>query len=132
VTFADFVNNVVYGWAGNYGTRIRNGSSANVIRNYYVPDDGSDISDALIIDASAGPVYLEGNILPPSCPAEGTIGAMLEAPPVTEMDPEEALAAVLAEAGAFPRDDDDEDYANQVSSSPVQSTSWGSIKAMYR
>jgi len=130
-TFVDFVNNVVYGWSGNYGTRIRNGSSANVVMNYYAPDDGSDASDALVLDG-AGPVYLEGNILPPSCPAEGTCGAMLEAPAVTEMDPETALRNVLAEAGAYPRDYDDSDYANEVGSSPVQSTSWGAIKAMYR
>ncbi len=130
-TFVDFVNNVVFGWAGNYGTRIRNGASANVIKNYYVPDSGSDASDALVLDG-AGPVYMEDNVLPPACPAEGTCGAMMEAPAVTEMDPETALRAVLAEAGAHPRDIDDADYANEVGSSPVEAHSWGAIKAMYR
>jgi len=130
-TFVDFVNNVVFGWAGNYGTRIRNGASANVVKNYYVPDEGSDASDALVLDG-AGPIYMESNILPPACPAEGTCGAMMEAPAVTEMDPEAALRAVLAEAGAHPRDIDDADYTNEVGSSPVEAHSWGSIKAMFR
>ncbi len=130
-TFVDFVNNVVYGWSSNYGTRIRNAASANVVMNYYVPDGGSDASDALVLDG-AGPVYMHDNILPPACPAEGTCGAMLEAPAVTEMDPETALRTVLAEAGAHPRDIDDADYTNEVGSSPVESTSWGAIKAMYR
>jgi len=130
-TFVDFVNNVVFGWAGNYGTRIRNGSSANIVKNYYVPDDGSDESDALVL-SNPGPVYIDENVLPPSCPIEGTCGALLEAPSVTEMDPETALRSVLAEAGAHPRDIDDADYANQVGSSPTESLSWGAIKAMYR
>ncbi len=129
--FVDFVNNVVFGWAGNYGTRVRNGASANIVGNYYVPDDGSDVSDALVLDG-AGPVYMDENILPPACPADGTCGAMMEAPAVTTMDPETALRNVLAEAGAYPRDIDDADYANQVGSSPVESHSWGAIKAMYR
>ncbi len=129
--FVDFVNNVVFGWAGNYGTRIRNGSSANIVMSYYVPDEGSDASDALVLDG-AGPVYMENNILPPACPAQGTCGAMMEAPGVTEMDPETALRTVLLEAGAHPRDIDDADYASQVGSNPVESVSWGAIKAMYR
>ena len=130
-TFVDFVNNVVFGWAGNYGTRIRNAASANVVMNYYIPDDGSDESDALVLDG-AGPVYMENNILPPACPVEGTAGAMLAAPAVTVMDPETALRTVLAEAGAHPRDIDDADYTNEVGSSPVENMSWGAIKALYR
>ncbi len=130
-TFVDVVNNVIYGWSGNYGTRVRNGASANIIGNYYMPDDGSDPSDALVL-SSPGPVYIEGNVLPPNCNVESTCGALLETPAVTRTDAETALRDVLAEAGAHPRDADDSDYVNQVGSSPVESTSWGQIKAMYR
>ncbi len=128
----DMVNNVIYGWAGNYGTRIRNGSSANLVANYYVPGPGSDQSDALQIAGDAGPVYMEGNVIPPACQVSGTTGSRLPAPNVGEMTAEEALYAVLNDAGAHPRDSDDDGYTSIVAASPVESTSWGSIKGRYR
>ncbi len=128
----DMVNNVIYGWAGNYGTRIRNGSSANLVANYYVPGPGSDQSDAVQIFGDAGPVYMEGNVIPPACGAMGTTGSRLPAPGVAEMTAEEALYAVIEDAGAHPRDADDDGYASVVAASPVESTSWGSIKGRYR
>lgn len=131
-TFVDMVNNVIHGWAGNYGTRVRNSGSANIVKNYYVAESWSDLADAIVIDADAGPVHMEGNVIPPECPATGTTGTLLTAPPVTEMDPEDALLAVLAEAGAFPRDAIDEACTSVVAASPVKPTSWGQIKAMYR
>jgi len=130
--FVDMVNNVVYGWGGNYGARIRNGSSANVVKNYFVPGPGSDPSDALVLEPDAGPVYLEGNVLPSSCGTSGTTGTLHEAPEVTELSADDALLAVLEEAGAFPRDADDQQYVEEVSASPVESTSWGQIKAWFR
>jgi pectate lyase len=131
-TSVDMVNNVIYGWATNYGTRIRNGASANLVKNYYIPAPGSDASDAVVIEPDAGAVYMEGNIIPPSCPTSGTTQTRMDAPPVTEMSPIEALEAVLEEAGAHPHDADDEDYLSGVVSSPVEPTSWGQIKSMYR
>ncbi len=128
----DMVNNVIFDWSSSYGTRIRNGSTVNLVKNYYIAGPRSDQSDAVVIESDAGGVYMEGNIIPPACPAEGTTGSRYEAPPVTEMDPEDALEAVLAEAGAFPRDAEDEDYASGVTGSPVETKSWGEIKAMYR
>jgi hypothetical protein len=56
----------------------------------------------------------------------------MDAPPVDEMSPVEALEAVLEEAGAHPRDADDEDYITSVVSNPLEPTSWGQIKSMYR
>ena len=131
-TFVDMVNNVIHGWAGNYGTRVRNSGSANIVKNYYMAESWSDLSDAIVIDADAGPVHMEGNVFPPECPATGTTGTLLTAPPVTEMDPEDALLAVLAEAGALPRDAIDEGCSTDVAASPVEPASWGQIKAMYR
>lgn len=127
----DMVNNVIYGWSSNYGTRTRNGTTANLVKNHYIPDAGSDGSDAVVIAGDSGPVYMEGNVLPYGCPASGTTGTRFDAPPVTEMSPEDALYAVLYEAGAFPRDLEDTGYIAQVSASPVEPTSWGQIKARY-
>lgn len=128
----DMVNNVIYGWATNYGTRIRNGSTANLVKNYYIPSAGSDESDAVVIEADAGAVYMEGNVIPPSCPTNGTTQTRFDAPPVSEMTPIEALEAVQEEAGAHPHDADDRDYLSGLVSSPVEPTSWGQIKSMYR
>jgi len=131
-TSVDMVNNVIYGWASNYGTRLRNGASANLVKNYYLPKSGSDEANAVVITPDAGAVYMEGNILPPSCTTSGTTQTRMAAPPVDEMSPVEALEAVLEEAGAHPRDADDEDFISGIVSNPVEPTSWGRIKSRYR
>ncbi|MBD3348449.1 MAG: hypothetical protein GF400_04540 [Candidatus Eisenbacteria bacterium] len=128
----DMVNNVICDWAGNYGTRVRNGASVNLVKNYYLATDRSDESDAIVIDGTAEGVYMESNVLPSSCGAYGTTGARYPAPAVTEMGPMEALDAVMSEAGAWPRDAEDESYILITTGSPVESTSWGQIKARYR
>jgi pectate lyase len=131
-TSVDMVNNVICGWASNYGTRVRNGASANLVKNYYLPKSGSDEPNAVVIAPDAGPVYMEGNVLPPSCTTSGTTETRMAAPPVDEMSPVEALEAVLEEAGAHPRDADDEDFISGIVWNPVEPTSWGQIKSMYR
>lgn len=131
-TSVDMVNNVICGWSSNYGTRIRNGATANLVKNYYLPMPGSDEYNTVVIAPDAGAVYMEGNVIPPSCPTSGTTQTRMDAPPVDEMPPLEALEAVLEEAGAHPRDSDDYDYVTGVVSNPVQPTSWGQLKAMYR
>ena len=128
----DMVNNVICDWATNYGTRVRNGATVNLVKNYYLATDRSDESDAVVIDGTAGGVYMSANIIPSSCGASGTTGTRYPAPSVTEMGPTEALAAVLDEAGTWPRDDEDEDYILATTGTPVQSTSWGQIKALFR
>jgi pectate lyase len=127
----DMVNNVIFDWASNYGTRVRNGSTANIVKNYYIASDRSDESDALVIEGCT--VFLSGNVMPPACSPYGS-GSRLPAPAVTEMSPEDALDAVLAEAGAFPRDAEDTAYVSRVIVSSVETTtsSWGQIKAMFR
>ena len=42
------------------------------------------------------------------------------------------MNAVLGEAGTWPRDDEDQTYVMAATSTPVESTSWGQIKAMFR
>lgn len=107
----DFVNNVIYDW-DNYGSRIRTGSTGNYIKNVFIAGGGSDLSDALVIlDAS---VYTEGNVIPPECDGEGNRDTRWPAPPVTEMDPQAALFAVLEGAGAVPRDLDDQGYIADI------------------
>jgi pectate lyase len=130
--FVDMVNNVVCDWFTNYGTRVRNGSTVNLVGNYYLAGDRSDQSDAIVISEDAGAVYMESNIVPPACPAAATTGTRLPAPAVTEMGPVEALQAVVQEAGAWPRDSDDEEYVLGITGSPVESSSWSRIKSMYR
>lgn len=129
----DMVNNVIYGWASNYGTRARNGTTGNIVKNCYIEGPGSDGSDAVVIAADSGPIYMEGNLLPPGCPTTGTAGMRFPAPPVTEMDPEDARDAVLNEAGAHPRDAEDEDYILDISQTAVDNTitTWGGLKALY-
>ncbi|MFH1690469.1 MAG: hypothetical protein ABIE42_09560 [Candidatus Eisenbacteria bacterium] len=128
----DMVNNVICDWAGNYGSRFRNGTTVNLVKNYYLASPRSDESDAVIIDGDVGGVYMSANIIPPACPASGTTGTRYPAPAVTEMGPTDAMEAVLEEAGAWPRDEEDQDYIMSTTGSPVQSTSWGFIKSIYR
>lgn len=115
-TNVDIVNNVIYGWGGNYGTRIRDGSSANLVKNIYKPGPTSDPADAVIIEAAQ--VFSEGNVIPNTADATGNLPSRLAAPPVTELEPNEALALVLAEAGALPRDSEDQAYVDEVAAAP--------------
>ncbi len=128
----DFVNNVIYNWAGNYGTRFRIGASGNIVGNYYAPGPSSDVSDAIIITGDSGPVYVSGNVVPPQSVNSGTTQTRHLAASVTEMEPQNALIAVLAEAGAEPRDSRDNGLVGDVEASSVEETSWGRIKATYR
>jgi pectate lyase len=127
----DIVNNVIADWSTNYGTRIRNGASANLVKNFYAPGTRSDGQNAVVLLDSAGPVYMEGNELPQGCPTSGTTSGRLPAPPVTEMSPGEALRAVIEEAGARPLDAEDSDYVKSVAATPIKSTTWGAIKSRY-
>lgn len=131
-TAVDMVNNVIYDWAGNYGTRLRNGASANIVANSYVVGPRSDAQDALVLMADVGAVYIAGNTLPPACQVVGTTTVRLPAPSVAEMTAQAALRAVLDEAGAAPRDDEDAAYTAIVAANPVAPLSWGALKAMFK
>ncbi len=140
-TVVDLVNNVVFDWdpevddwGGDpgYGTRIRGYSTANLIRNVYVPGERSDRARALILTGSTD-VFVEGNRLPEEADSTGTTDSRWPAPPVTDMVPDLALAAVLEEAGAAPRDADDAGYVADVRSAvPVKKKSWGGLKGRFR
>lgn len=110
----DFVNNVLFDWDTNYGIRVREGSSGNIVKNYFQPGGRSDVSHTVVIRDDAGPVYCEGNVLPSGGSCESTTDERFEAPAITEMTAEEAYDAVLDEAGACPRDIVDEDYIEDV------------------
>lgn len=110
----DMRNNVVYDWAGNYGTRFRNGSTGNLVRNVWLAGPRSDAADAVLLGISADPVCLVNNLLPPACGARSTRNFPHAAPRVTEWPPAAALAQVLLEAGARPRDEEDAGYAADV------------------
>lgn len=109
----DMVNNVIFNWGGNYGTRFRTGSTGNLVANYYVPAEHSDPSDAVILAADTG-VFIEGNVIPGRGDATGTADTRWEAAQITLMSAGGALLSVLDEAGAFPRDDDDASYVRDV------------------
>ena len=118
----DVVNNVIYDWdppeddwggVPGYGTRFRSSSTGNLIKNVYVPSDSSDRSLAVILTPSTL-VYTESNVIPDESDDTGTTETRGPAPPVTEMAPGEARDAVLAEAGAWPRDADDSTYVARV------------------
>ncbi len=118
----DVVNNTIYDWDptpddwggdAGYGTRFRASSTGNLIKNAYVPSDSSDRARAIILTSSTQ-VYTEDNVVPEESDGTGTTDTRWAAPPVTEMPPWEAVAAVLAEAGAFPRDSEDSSYVADV------------------
>lgn len=131
VSIVDMVNNVIYGWSGNYGTRFRNGTTGNVVKNKYIKDEGSDGQDALVLYEDGG-VYIDGNILPPECTTTGTVQERYQAPLVTETDANTAFNMVLNDVGAHPLDEDDINYLTLVISTGVNYNNWGSIKALYR
>lgn len=131
-SFVDMVNNVIFGWSSNYGTRIRYGANVNLIANTWLPGPDSDASDALVITVDAGAVYMSGNDLPAICEATATTGSRLPAPPVTEMTAPDALMAVLSEAGAFPRDEEDQYYVASAAGTSIAPASWGQIKSIFR
>lgn len=113
----DMRNNVIYDWSSNYGTRFRNGSTGNLVRNLWIAGPRSDPADAVILGISADPVCMFDNVLPPSCGARSTRNFPHAAPPVTEWPPAAALPLVLLEAGARPRDAEDLAYVADVGAS---------------
>ena len=80
-TVVDLVNNVIYDWGSNYGTRIRDNSSANLVKNNYIASPASDETDAVVIDTTTGAqVFSDGNLVPAASDATGNLAARLAAP----------------------------------------------------
>ncbi len=104
----DAVNNLIYGWGihGTFWGGTPDPASGNLVRNYFIPADTSAFETAIVI-ASGASVYSLGNDVPDESDDAGTSTTRHGAPEVTELPARDALTAVLAEAGAQPRDADD-------------------------
>ena len=125
-TTVDMRNNVIWDWAGGYGSRIRYGPRVNIINNFYAAN-GGDARDALIIcpgvecddsnPASAARVYAKGNVSADgiNLDARGTEKAPFPSAPVETQDAKTAACQALADAGVRPPDNLDQQYLSMVS-----------------
>jgi hypothetical protein len=107
----DLRNNLIHDWY-HYGTRVRYGSSANIVKNIFmsIANPGA----ALVLD-QAFDVYVAGNVAPlvgdPGTDINllGTVSVPIAAPPITEHTVADLPAALLGDGvtrgvGALPRD----------------------------
>jgi hypothetical protein len=104
----DVVNNVIHAW-GARGLYWLSGSApaeGNLVGNVFVPADTSAAANAVEIGDDTS-VFSSENDVPPGASDEGTTGARHLAPEIDDDPAEEAFFSVLAEAGAFPRDETD-------------------------
>ncbi len=131
-TSMDMRNNLVWGWGGGLGTRIRDGARANLVNNYYYAGGGSGAKPdkAVIIcregftDAISCPlapesfarVFVQGNYSLDGVELNdrGTETIPFNAPSVTTIDAETAACNVRKSAGALPRDATDLSYLSGV------------------
>lgn len=130
-TTIDLRHNVFWRWGGGRGPRIEEGSTANVIDNYFGGPPGTDFDDALIVcsgpatasDCSRDPsnvarAYVRGSVLHGSTidlDARGTEKAPFPAPAAdVEQSACAAAARVLRDAGAQPRDAIDRAFVASV------------------
>lgn len=130
-TTIDLRHNVFWRWGRGRGPRIEEGSTANVIANYFGGPPGTDLDDALIVctgpatasDCSRDPsnvarAYVRGNVLHGSTidlDARGTERVPFPAPAAdVAQNACEAAARVLRDAGAQPRDAIDRAFVASV------------------
>jgi len=119
-TTADLRHNVFWAWGRGRGPRIEEGSTANVIDNYFGGPPGTDLEDALIVCTGPTTVrtcsrdprnvaraYTSGNVLHGGSidlNVRGTEDVPFPAPPVPSTGICAEVERVLREAGAHPRD----------------------------
>lgn len=119
-TTIDMHHNVVWGWGRGRGTRIEEGSTANVIDNYF---GGTDLEKALIVCTGPATVrncsrdprnvaraFTRGNVVQGGAVdvnARGTETEPFPAPPVTGEGTCREAERTLREAGVQPRDADE-------------------------
>jgi hypothetical protein len=118
-TTLDLRNNLIWDW-GAYGTRIRYGGRVNVVSNYYL-SGGGDPNESIIVCKGAATsadsqcdndatnsarVFTSGNVSGDGAMLNGlgTENAAFPAASITTQSACEAARAVLATAGARPRD----------------------------
>lgn len=116
-TTIDMRHNVVWGWGRGRGTRIEEGSTANVVDNYF---GGTDLEDALIVCTGPATVrtcsrdprnvaraYTRGNVVQGGAVdvnTRGTETAPFPAPPVAGEGTCREADNAMRDAGATPRD----------------------------
>ena len=129
-TTLDMRNNLVWHWAGGYGTLIWSGARANVVNNFYSSPRSSakDQKQALVVGAMQGSgeklaavarVYTSGNYsadkLEQDINKVGNEKNPFPAPRVDIQDACTAARAVLAGAGVRPLDAIDQKYLSTIS-----------------
>jgi len=129
-TTVDLRHNVFWAWGGGRGPRIEEGSTANVVDNYFGGPPGTDLDDALIVcagpatasDCSRDPTnvaraYTRGNVLHGSSidlDARGTETRPFPAPAVPASSTCAAAERTIREAGAQPRDAIDRAFVDSI------------------
>jgi len=127
-TTLDMRNNLLWDWRGGFGTRIRFGSRANVVNNYFAAAGGA-ARNALVVcrgqadqpgcsqDATnVSRAYVRGNVSADGVDIDGrgTESRPFPAPPIPTDDARKAACDVLARAGARPPDALDQSYLAKV------------------
>ncbi len=122
-------NNLVWDWAGGYGTLIWSGSKANVINNFYSSPRSfpKNQKQALVVGAMQGSgeksaavakVYTSGNYsadkLEQDINKVGNEMSPFPAPPVDTQEACTAARAILAGAGVRPLDAIDQKYLSAI------------------
>jgi pectate lyase len=113
----DLRNNVVVNWRA-YGMRFRQGAFGNVVNNFFSGERNA--GRAVVVNPDAGPVHVRGNVAPPAAGDVNRASTAAEAWPVAPVTTETAQAAahaVVASAGAVPRDGLDARLAKQAAAS---------------
>jgi hypothetical protein len=126
-TTIDMRHNVFWGWGRGRGPRIEEGSTANVVDNYF---GGTDLEDALIVCTGPDTVrtcsrdprngaraYTRGNVVQGGAVdvnVRGTETEPFPAPPVTGNGACREAERTLRDAGAQPRDAFDRALVAQV------------------
>ena len=129
-TTLDMRSNVVWRWGRGRGTRIEEGSTANVIDNYFGGPPGTDLANALIVctgpataracsnrPTNVARAYTSGNVLHGSAidlDARGTEAKPFPAPATATLGACAAAARAVEDAGAQPRDAIDAAYAAAI------------------
>jgi hypothetical protein len=129
-TTLDMRNNMVWDWAGGYGTLVWSGARANIVNNFYSSPRSSpkNQKQALIVGAPEGSgeklsaiarVYVHGNYsadkLDQDINSAGNEDNPLPAAAVTTQAACTAAHAVLSAAGARPLDAVDQRYLSAIS-----------------
>jgi hypothetical protein len=126
----DMRNNLVWGWAGGYGTLIWYGPRVNVVNNFYSSPNGPVESQKRALTvckgeceggnaASTARAYVKGNVsadnLPNDINSVGNEPSPFPAPAVDTQDACTAALAALSGAGVRPFDSIDHRYLSAIS-----------------